>query len=80
MCLLVSGGHNLLLLVEGVGCYTQLGTTLDDALGASPVQWNQTCARRGASAPEYEARTGRSAEALSCTNCCISSTEMSSTL
>lgn len=34
LCLLVSGGHNLLLLVEGVGRYSQLGTTLDDALGA----------------------------------------------
>lgn len=34
LCLLISGGHNLLLLVEGVGQYTQLGTTLDDALGA----------------------------------------------
>ena len=33
LCLLVSGGHNLLLLVEGVGQYIQLGTTLDDALG-----------------------------------------------
>lgn len=33
VCLLVSGGHNLLVLVHGVGSYTQLGTTLDDALG-----------------------------------------------
>lgn len=33
LCLLISGGHNLLLLVEGVGQYVQLGTTLDDALG-----------------------------------------------
>ena len=33
LCLLVSGGHNLLLIVEGVGKYVQLGTTLDDALG-----------------------------------------------
>ena len=33
LCLLVSGGHNLLVLVKGVGNYTQLGTTLDDALG-----------------------------------------------
>ena len=35
VCLLVSGGHNLLLLVHGVGDYTQLGTTVDDALGAA---------------------------------------------
>jgi N6-L-threonylcarbamoyladenine synthase len=33
LCLLVSGGHNLLVLVKGVGSYMQLGTTLDDALG-----------------------------------------------
>lgn len=33
LCLLVSGGHNLLLVVEGVGRFVQLGTTLDDALG-----------------------------------------------
>jgi N6-L-threonylcarbamoyladenine synthase len=33
MCVLVSGGHNLLMIVEGVGRYIQLGTTLDDALG-----------------------------------------------
>ncbi|PNW73015.1 hypothetical protein CHLRE_14g615500v5 [Chlamydomonas reinhardtii] len=33
LCLLVSGGHNLLVLVRGVGSYVQLGTTMDDALG-----------------------------------------------
>jgi len=33
LCLLVSGGHNLLVIVEGVGKYIQLGTTLDDAIG-----------------------------------------------
>ncbi|KXZ51777.1 hypothetical protein GPECTOR_11g220 [Gonium pectorale] len=33
LCLLVSGGHNLLVLVRGVGDYVQLGTTVDDALG-----------------------------------------------
>lgn len=36
LCLLVSGGHNLLVLVKGVGNYVQLGTTLDDALGEWP--------------------------------------------
>ncbi len=34
VCLLVSGGHNLLLLVHGVGDYTLMGTTVDDAMGA----------------------------------------------
>ena len=33
LLLLVSGGHCQLLAVEGVGRYTRLGTTLDDALG-----------------------------------------------
>lgn len=33
LCLLVSGGHNLLVLVRGVGRYVQIGSTLDDALG-----------------------------------------------
>lgn len=33
LCLLVSGGHNLLMVVRGVGNYLQLGSTLDDALG-----------------------------------------------
>ncbi len=31
--LLVSGGHCQLLVVEGVGRYSRLGTTIDDALG-----------------------------------------------
>lgn len=33
LCLLVSGGHNLLLVAHGVGSYTMLGNTLDDAAG-----------------------------------------------
>ncbi len=33
LLLLVSGGHCLLMVVEGVGRYKLLGTTLDDALG-----------------------------------------------
>ena len=33
LLLLVSGGHCQLLVVEGVGCYRRLGTTIDDALG-----------------------------------------------
>ncbi|MEO0496200.1 MAG: tRNA (adenosine(37)-N6)-threonylcarbamoyltransferase complex transferase subunit TsaD [Pseudomonadota bacterium] len=31
--LLVSGGHTQILLVEGVGAYRRMGTTIDDALG-----------------------------------------------
>ena len=33
LLLLVSGGHTQILLVEDVGRYTRLGTTIDDALG-----------------------------------------------
>lgn len=33
VCVLASGGHNLVLLARGVGNYSVLGTTLDDALG-----------------------------------------------
>ncbi len=35
LLLLVSGGHCQLLQVNGVGDYTELGTTLDDAVGES---------------------------------------------
>ncbi|WMV31017.1 hypothetical protein MTR67_024402 [Solanum verrucosum] len=33
MALLVSGGHNLLILARDLGDYIQLGTTIDDAIG-----------------------------------------------
>ena len=33
LLLLVSGGHTQILRVDGVGDYTRLGTTIDDALG-----------------------------------------------
>jgi len=33
LTLLVSGGHNLLLLAHGLGDYTELGATADDSLG-----------------------------------------------
>jgi N6-L-threonylcarbamoyladenine synthase len=33
LLLLVSGGHTQLLVVEGIGRYRRLGTTIDDALG-----------------------------------------------
>lgn len=33
LLLLVSGGHNLLVLCEGVGRHRILGTTLDDSVG-----------------------------------------------
>lgn len=33
MALLISGGHNLLILASDLGQYLQLGTTIDDAIG-----------------------------------------------
>eukprot|EP00741_Cyanophora_paradoxa_P003604 tig00000093_g3501.t1 len=33
LAMLISGGHNMLVIAHEVGRYTQLGTTLDDALG-----------------------------------------------
>lgn len=33
LALLISGGHNLLILARDVGHYVQLGTTIDDAIG-----------------------------------------------
>ncbi|MFN8050709.1 MAG: tRNA (adenosine(37)-N6)-threonylcarbamoyltransferase complex transferase subunit TsaD [Acidimicrobiales bacterium] len=33
LCLLVSGGHTMLVLVRGIGDYTVLGETRDDAVG-----------------------------------------------
>ncbi|KAL3814927.1 hypothetical protein ACJIZ3_016195 [Penstemon smallii] len=33
MALLISGGHNLLVLARDLGHYIQLGTTIDDAIG-----------------------------------------------
>ena len=37
LCLLVSGGHNLIVIVHGVGRYALLGSTLDDAVGVCAV-------------------------------------------
>jgi tRNA N6-adenosine threonylcarbamoyltransferase len=33
LLLLISGGHTQFQIVEGVGCYRRLGSTIDDALG-----------------------------------------------
>jgi len=60
LLLLVSGGHTQLLLVEGVGRYTRLGTTIDDALGEA---FDKTAKLLGLPMPggpsvEHEARAG----------------------
>lgn len=33
VCVLISGGHNLILVAHRIGEYTQIGTTIDDSLG-----------------------------------------------
>ena len=33
LCMLVSGGHNMLLVAHAVGDYTLMGSTLDDSVG-----------------------------------------------
>jgi N6-L-threonylcarbamoyladenine synthase len=60
LLLLVSGGHCQLLVVEGVGRYRRLGTTLDDALGEA---YDKTAKMLGLGFPggpavERAARTG----------------------
>ena len=41
LCLLVSGGHNLLVVAHGVGRYSMLGATLDDAVGVCSITSRQ---------------------------------------
>lgn len=60
LLLLVSGGHTQLLLVEGVGRYRRLGSTIDDALGEA---FDKTAKLLGLPMPggpavEAAARTG----------------------
>lgn len=63
LCLLVSGGHNLLVLVKGVGHYMQLGTTLDDALGEKP--WtNSSSSSSGGPSEQRDSRSKHTTVAL----------------
>lgn len=50
LALLISGGHNLLILAQSVGRYVQLGTTIDDAIGEAfdkTARWLGLDMRRG---------------------------------
>jgi len=50
LALLISGGHNLLILAQSVGQYVQLGTTIDDAIGEAydkTARWLGLDMRRG---------------------------------
>ncbi|XP_027336286.1 probable tRNA N6-adenosine threonylcarbamoyltransferase, mitochondrial [Abrus precatorius] len=62
MALLISGGHNLLILARDLGQYIQLGTTIDDAIGEAydkTAKWLGLDMRRsGGPAIEELAREG----------------------
>ncbi|XP_057455372.1 probable tRNA N6-adenosine threonylcarbamoyltransferase, mitochondrial isoform X1 [Lotus japonicus] len=62
MVLLISGGHNLLILARDLGQYIQLGTTIDDAIGEAydkTAKWLGLDMRRsGGPAIEELAREG----------------------
>ncbi|MGE0232909.1 MAG: tRNA (adenosine(37)-N6)-threonylcarbamoyltransferase complex transferase subunit TsaD [Flavobacteriaceae bacterium] len=63
LMLLVSGGHTQILLVEGVGRYRRLATTIDDAVGEAfdKVAKLLGLPYPGGPAVEREARTGNPA-------------------
>lgn len=56
LLLLVSGGHTQILIVEGVGQYTRLGTTLDDAVGEAFDKVAKLLGLGYPGGPEVEAR------------------------
>ncbi|XP_062091617.1 probable tRNA N6-adenosine threonylcarbamoyltransferase, mitochondrial isoform X2 [Humulus lupulus] len=62
MALLISGGHNLLILARDLGHYIQLGTSIDDAIGEAydkTAKWLGLDMRRsGGPAVEELAREG----------------------
>ncbi|XP_050236642.1 probable tRNA N6-adenosine threonylcarbamoyltransferase, mitochondrial [Mercurialis annua] len=62
MAMLISGGHNLLILARDLGHYIQLGTTVDDAIGEAydkTAKWLGLDLRRsGGPAIEELAREG----------------------
>ncbi|XP_004506529.1 probable tRNA N6-adenosine threonylcarbamoyltransferase, mitochondrial [Cicer arietinum] len=62
MALLISGGHNLLILARDLGQYIQLGTTIDDAIGEAydkTAKWlGLDMSRSGGPALEELAREG----------------------
>jgi N6-L-threonylcarbamoyladenine synthase len=59
LLLLVSGGHTQLLIVEGVGRYVRLGTTLDDALGEAFDKAAKLLGLGYPGGPEVERHAGR---------------------
>lgn len=43
LCMLVSGGHNMLLVAHAVGDYTLMGSTLDDSVGRWAADVHPSC-------------------------------------
>ena len=77
LLLLVSGGHCQLLLVEGVGRYRRLATTIDDAAGEA---FDKTAKLLGLGFPggpavERAAARGRSQARCRCRARCSASAE-----
>ena len=62
LLLLVSGGHTQLLIVEGIGAYRRIGTTIDDAVGEA---FDKTAKMLGLGYPGGPAveRTGETGDA-----------------
>jgi N6-L-threonylcarbamoyladenine synthase len=59
LLLLVSGGHTQLLIVEGVGRYRRIGTTIDDALGEAFDKTAKLLGLGYPGGPEVEAHAKR---------------------
>lgn len=63
LLLLVSGGHTQILIVEGVGQYRRLGTTIDDAVGEAFDKTAKMLGLGYPGGPVVEARAGDGDEA-----------------
>ena len=48
---LVSGGHNMVLLTSGIGVHTILGSTLDDSVRPQPLDNREPAQQSAASHP-----------------------------
>ena len=74
LCLLVSGGHNMVVVVEGVGSYTLLGSTLDDAVGedASLLDSGPLDSNRNQCGTATSSGLSQSALSTACARCWLS--------
>ena len=65
MSLIVSGGHTMLVEVEGVGAYTLLGRTVDDAAGEAFDKVAKLLGLGYPGGPEIERRARRAIRRVS---------------